>query len=227
MLSRLRSSDWRRWAAELLLIFAGVYSALWLENENRERLERQRESALIDEIVFALELDLSDLRANLVEDSLTLNSIRTVLGAIQSGTPYSSSLDTHFAQAAGLTVFVPHLAAYENLKVTGFDLLSSPELRRELVAYYEHRLQVVRRMEELFVNPLWADHLNRLMLERFDYTQRKIAAAPRDPALILGDREYASVLRHMEWALGMKGGQYRRAVAAADSLLLRLRRDGG
>ena len=65
--------------AELALIVGGVYLALWLENANRERIERQREAALLNELEYALELDVRDLRGNLGEDSLTLGSIRTVL----------------------------------------------------------------------------------------------------------------------------------------------------
>lgn len=102
-----------------VLVFLGVTIALWFENVNDARREYHKETRVLRELADALTADVRDIGANLREDSLTLMSIDVVLGHMEQSLPYSDTLADHFAQAAGLTIFIDNSARTSTSKSQG------------------------------------------------------------------------------------------------------------
>ena len=211
ILKRLKGLDWLTLTAEIVLIFVGITLALWFDNRNESALEFERETRVLSELSSALAADARDLGGNLREDSLTLHSIETVLRHLEQRLPYSPDLDAHFAQSAGISIFLRNDGAYEHLKATGIDLIKTDTLRLAVVQYHEYITQSAQEWERSVVTSHWQQQLNPQLLLKFRYRQRKEPAAPLDYQALLDDVEYQNVLRHMSFALGFKAALYRRA----------------
>lgn len=225
LFTKLRDVNWPALGAEFVLVFAGVTLALWFENVNEDRREYEEETRILRELADALAADVRDIGANLREDSLTLASIDVVLNHMEQRLPYSGTLDPHFAQAAGLTVFIDNSAPYEHLKVAGLDVIRNDSLRLAIVDYYERLVQTAREWETWVALPVWQEHMNPQMLRQFRYSQRKEPAAPINYAALQRDVEYQNVLRHTSFAIGFKDRLYRRVATSAEALNEQIQQD--
>jgi hypothetical protein len=152
-------------------------------------------------------------------------SIDVVLGHMEQSLPYSDTLADHFAQAAGLTIFIDNSAPYEHLKVAGPDVIQNDSLRLAIVDYYERLVQSAREWETWVALPVWQEHMNPHMLRRFRYRQRKEPAAPINYAALQQNVEYHNVLRHTSFALEFKDLLYRRLASRAEALHEQIREE--
>lgn len=219
IMKRLKGLDWPALVAELVLIFVGITAALWFDNVNREREERHRELAVLVQLRAALESDTADLNFNLRSSGRTLQSIDTVLAFLSRRAPYDSSLAEHFSQAAVATNFVPNSAAYEYLKSLGLGTVSSDSLRFGITHYYEVQVQVLTRVEELFVNGNWTNALMPQMMEKFAYRFLFEPAVPHDYDSLTRDTRYRTVLTTTKEILEWKDQISRQTLGKAEALL--------
>lgn len=194
---RLRTLDWPALLAELVLVFVGITAALWFENLNDARRDAKLETAVLGELVTALESDTSDLHFNIVSSARTIASIDTVLAYLDARRPYDPSLAAHFGRATRVTNFFSNSSAYESLKSLGLGLVTNDTLRVAITRYYELQARELNRIEELFVNDTWMSEVEPQMVSKFDYRFILAPAVPNDYAALTRDLRYKAMLRTM------------------------------
>ncbi len=125
---------------EIVLVVIGILIALYINNWNQERIERNKE------VVY-----LTEIRNNLVQDTLQINTVLTfneskrqaIIETYQifGEVPEKGFNPIDFAMKMNplsqYRVFYPKQTAYNNLlDVEGIDLVSNLQLRTKLSDYY-------------------------------------------------------------------------------------------
>lgn len=124
---------------EIVLVVIGILIALQINNWNEDRKTRERELATLKELKANLLMDIEDFETNIRWHRVFIHSSEVVLNALRSGAPYHDSLSIHLARIPANPIFMPTTSAYQNLKMSGFELIGNDSLRRELQGLYEAR----------------------------------------------------------------------------------------
>lgn len=219
ILRRLRQLDWPSLTVELVLIFVGITAALWFENRNSARRDRQLEAEVLGEIQRALQSDTSDLMKNLTSTSSTRASIDTILAYFDSGRGYAPALADHFGRSSRHTAFLQDVSAYEYLKAVGLGIVKDHALRSAITRYYEYHVQYLRAVEQHFVEGNWDDTMKPQMMEKFSYRFLFEPAEPLDYNALATDPEYRTALTTTAEILEWKATLTRRVMEQAEALL--------
>ena len=139
MLSTGRAG-WRRAGFELVIVFLGVLVALLVDGWNEGRIERAVERDYLQRILEDVREDRRELSAL----TKALDSKRDAIVRLLSPTHFESMSDLELLQTlveastAGFGVLSGNSTTFEDLRGTGnLGLVSDPELRAEIVSYYE------------------------------------------------------------------------------------------
>jgi hypothetical protein len=128
-----RRWDWRpklRWfAAEIVVVVAGVLIALALNAWWGGVQERELETESLREIRAALTNDLVDIKSNIRSHRRAGASAVLLREHIRAGGPYADTLDAHFGQVLGATSTIRDEAAYETLKQRGMETITNDSIR--------------------------------------------------------------------------------------------------
>ncbi|PHN03527.1 hypothetical protein [Flavilitoribacter nigricans] len=143
---------WKRYLlhalGEVVLIVIGLLIALSLNSAVEERKWRKKEKTFLEDFQKALLLEIHDIQENreaMIEWSASIGVIDTFL---QSDRPYHDTLDQHFRNLANFVFFIPtSRPKFEELKSLGFDLISDPEIRQQMLAYYELHVPYIYEYE--------------------------------------------------------------------------------
>ena len=212
-----------RMAGELALIFLGITAALGFEDLNAARHERILEAQILAEMTVALERDISDLQINVAASDSVLQSIETVLSALQGTQTPDSTLDFHFGMASRTVRFFHNPAAYEHLRSAGFDVVSNDALRGEIISYYDGSVATLRWVEEAIVVKGWSDTTVPAMLEKFEYSNPHSPAVPLDYDALREDVGYQNVLRFATFGITNQHLGSVETLSSAQSLLQNIR----
>jgi hypothetical protein len=200
---QVRGISWGVVLGHLLLVFTGVTLALWFNNLNQERHNRQHEIRILRDLVAALESDTADLSLNLRSDEASRRSIEVVLKHLGTSMPYHDSLDQHFGLMSRFTNFLPNTASYEELRAGGFRLIRNDDLRLRIIQYYEYDGRYLQAIEQVFLNTNWLTALKPTMHRHFSYSFFFLPARPHDWQVLAEDREFSSILQTtheiMDW----------------------------
>jgi hypothetical protein len=209
-----------RLLGELILIFLGITAALWFENANEARHQRQLETQILGEMATALTRDTADLHINLVLSDSVLASIDTVLARMQGSAPYRDDLADEFAWAGRFYRFFNNPAAYEHLRSAGFDVISNDALRQAIISYYDGTVPTLRWVEETILLGHWETYVVPQMMAKFEYQGPWAPAVPRDYSALRRDVPFRNALRSTAELVRNQGDLTRRTLALADSLSL-------
>jgi hypothetical protein len=204
---------------EMTLIFLGITAALWFENTNAARHQRELETQILREMSESIALDTIDLHINLRVDDSIRASIDTVLAHLRSPSPYVDGLSEHFGRASRYVHFFHNPAAYEHLRSAGFDVISSDSLRQAIISYYDQAVSLVRWLDQAVVANHHESYLLPQMMGKFEYTSPFAPAVPLDFPALRGDVEYRNALRLASFGTSVQFDGTQRAVASAESLL--------
>lgn len=207
-----------RLLGELILIFLGITAALWFENANQARHQRQLETQILREMATALARDTADLHINLALSDSVLASIDTVLTRFQGSAAYGDDLARHFGRTSRFFRFFNNPAAYEHLRSAGFDVISDDALRQSIIAYYDGMVSTLRWVEETIVLGSWETYVMPPMMENFDYQGPWAPAVPRDYPSLRRDIPYQNALRRTAQLVRNQRDLTRTTLALADSL---------
>ena len=123
---------------EIMLVVIGILIALQINNWNEERKERVLEKKVLIELKKSLENNCKEM----VQDSLRRvnwnRSSDIIIGILNEKTDYNDSLNIHFhnARLPGTNLSLS-TAGYENLKNVGYHIISSDNLRNNIVELFE------------------------------------------------------------------------------------------
>jgi hypothetical protein len=160
------ASFWTFAIGEFVLVFLGILIALQVDNWNQDRKDRKLEKVLLNELLVNLQSDLSDVEYNINYHSRFLKSSEIVLEYLEGSDPYHDSLETHFGNLNGATVFMENISAYESLKSIGIDLISNDTLRQMITNLYSVWYDYILSVEQFaakhiteIMNPSISEHL--------------------------------------------------------------------
>ncbi len=187
---RLRGVDWVTLFAELILIFVGISAALWFDNMNEQRRDRVRETSILADIAQSLVLDTADLNLNVQTNRGTASSIDSVLAWLADDRTLDSTIASHFGSATGISIFIPNVAAFENLKSVGVGVISDDDLRLAITQYYENAAGLVMTFEEVIISRHWNDEIKPRMMDHFEYELWSNPIYPRDVEALRQDHRF-------------------------------------
>lgn len=203
----------------MTLIFLGITAALWFEDMNAARHERDLETQILREMSEAIALDTIDLHINLRLGASIRSSIDTVQTHLRSSSPWDPGLAEHFGRSSRYARFFHNPAAYEHLRSAGLDVISSDSLRQAIISYYDQLVSLVVWLDQALVESRIESYLLPQMMAKFEYSSPFEPAVPLDFQALKQDVEYGNALRLAYFGLVMQADVTQRAVAQADSLL--------
>jgi hypothetical protein len=163
---------------ELILIVAGIYIALQLDDWKNARDRHHAEIEILDEIAAGFEKDIGDLKFNISLHESAIRSGNKVIQHFENNLPYSDSLSIHFATILWYSRLTANDGPFENLKSKGLDLVTNDTLRSSITSMYDIMYEALRQFEEDTFLP--DSYILSVCATRFDKTEIYIPLPNRD-----------------------------------------------
>jgi len=194
LISENKTGKYLKYAiGEIILVVIGILIALSINNWNEEIKNRAFEKEILEQI-----------RANLIKDKLTLESIQANIENAMSSTDKvlksewltdeRDSLKYWLSDIVRFDRFQPLTNAYEVAKSKGLDLISNKELRFVIGAYYDDEIKrvvkAIEDIEETFKED-WI-YILRKDAKEFKFGQFLIL---KDTDILKGGGEMTNILR--------------------------------
>ena len=177
---------------EIVLVVIGILIALQINNWNENNKARQREKVLLIELKSNLETNITNLNSDIKEQIRDVDVINYLIDHLDHKRPFNDSLPSYFAQAETAPDIIFTSSAFETLKSSGLDLISSDKLRQEIVNLFEisypYLLQGTKRLED----QLWPALVAPLYQKYF--RQVESGSYPNDYDALLNDKEFVNML---------------------------------
>ena len=132
---------------EILLVVVGILIALWINNWNEERKEKQSSKNYLERIESDL-IELTEQSSELVSKNREiLRAITKTQSLLERGTPLSESekeiVNYTFLWFPRTTYNLPHMLTYEEMKGSGrINLIYDQSLRTNLAEFYNYLSQI-------------------------------------------------------------------------------------
>ena len=155
----LRKAKWQYILGELILIVLGISIALWFNNINEERKERDLEHQLLAELKLCLQQDLEDCINNHGVHEEGAENIDEVLELLLE-TQIPENAGRSFRSVVRWSFLVSNISTYESLKSIGFQIISNDTLRSAISTLYNvdykhiyeiegHHNKLIQKYEDL------------------------------------------------------------------------------
>ena len=183
----------KRAVGEVVMIVVGVLIALAASDWQQDRMERRAELDLLGELRRALTADLAALEEQYARYERVDRRVTTLLRIIDSGAPYTDSLDAYFGTLYGIEFPRLNRAGYESLKSQGLDLVSDDALRSRIAAVYE---QAYARIDDALDSERMVilDLLRPYVLVHFKDLRFNVSATPLDYAFVATDQKFVNLI---------------------------------
>jgi hypothetical protein len=141
MLWRRLKLDWQYAIGELIIVTAGVLVALWIQQWNDDRLERNEEDSILRHLLIDLDVDairLDDMFAAVTEKEESLNRLKVLFDSGARPTDSRRFLeDIVVGSNYGWNQAEPRGSTYQEILSSGkFGLIRSPSLRSAIADYH-------------------------------------------------------------------------------------------
>lgn len=143
---------------EIVLVVIGILIALQINNKNQDKINRNYELTMLQEMKVALKKDILNIESGL-ENLKRINLSAKELIMLQNEPSYDNdSLLYHFnVLRRGGIILTINSSPYESLKSSGLDKISNPKLRNSITYLYEIQLQTT----EFWINNFILRKLNQ------------------------------------------------------------------
>ena len=139
---------------EIILVVIGILIALAINNWNEEQKLREYEKDILKEIQTGLVNTRQDVLRAIEEDQRWRACNYKILEYLDEQKPYDSTLDPCFGSYFWSATVQITTSAYDELKVRGLELISNPELRRELTEMFDSKFDVIKSEVEVWDSEL-------------------------------------------------------------------------
>jgi hypothetical protein len=177
---------------EIVLVVIGILIALSINNLNEKNKARQREKVLLIELKSNLETNITNLNSDIKEQIRDVEIINYLIDHLDHKRPFNDSLPSYFRQADTAPDIIFTSSAFETLKSSGLDLISSDKLRQEIVNLFEisypYLLQGTKRLEDQLWPALVAPFNQKY------FRQVESGNYPNDYENLLNDKEFVNML---------------------------------
>ncbi len=178
---------------EIVLVVIGILIALQINNWNEHKKEQEFEKEILEQI-----------RANLIKDKLTLESIQANFEKAMSSTDKilnaswtqeeKDSVQYWLGDVIQFDRFQPLTNAYEVAKSKGLGLISNKQLRFLIGTYYDDELKNVTKSIEDIERTFQRDWIHVLKNEAQEVRFKQFVIL-KNPDLLKGDTEPVNILR--------------------------------
>jgi hypothetical protein len=212
------SENWPQYILESIVIIASILLAIWLENWNESRIERQKETKYLKAIISDLEVDRSDLVWNrdFTKEKWTSNS--RLLSLVREERPMYDSFNYDLANILTPVHFLSNTSGYEAILNAGIEIIGNDSLRSAIVfhyEWYEKHLQFFEANDDHVVQYqiLWPIYLKHVKLHEYWKD-----AEPIDAKDILVNPEFYNVLTTNKFYREYMLAQYQEGNERAEKL---------
>ncbi len=188
--------NWKNVFRELILIVAGILIALYINNLNENRKDRDFERKIVTEIESSLERDLvSQIETRISRSEQIVEAGTIVLSFLREEIPYHDSLQVHFWRLNWVITFEPQSTSFDRLKSKGIEILRNEELRTELLTLYDYTYPRMEFFVEGY-NEWTTDRIEPFGLIHFEITENegRKGYKPIDPEFIQNSIEYQNLV---------------------------------
>ncbi len=153
---------------EIILVVVGILIALYINNENQAKKNREYELTMLEEIKSVLSDDIYNFHGGLGSVGKTQQSVFYLTIARNDPDYPQDSLNKYITQIrrSGIGVSINY-SAYESLKSTGLDRISNSDLRSEITNLYEVKLRGVEFWINDFIRQK-LDEKGRMVADLFE-----------------------------------------------------------
>ena len=139
---------------EIILVVLGILIAIQIDGMNEARKLREYEVDILREINIGLKNTRAEVLKAIEEDQRWRACNFKILEYLDQKKPYDPSLDQCFGCYYWSSTVQLTTSAYDELKVRGLELISNPELRRELTDMFDNRFDVLKSEVEVWDSEL-------------------------------------------------------------------------
>ncbi len=227
----LRMSDVRwaslrrslRWfAAEFLVVLAGVLAAFAVNAWWEHRQDRAAEQAALRELDNALAADIADLQADMAEYAKLAHGDSVLVDRFDRGLGYTDSILPAFNTLTIYRTHVANSAAFESLKSRGLALISDDSLRLALIDFYAERTAGVAlgnaTNTEIVQKLVWPYYLTHVKLPSGKFSVP--ATIRTNYSALSSDSYFRILLQHQSQAVREVLLTYAEALKRAEALRL-------
>ncbi|MDX1479246.1 MAG: DUF6090 family protein [Saprospiraceae bacterium] len=123
---------------EILLVVLGILIALQINNWNAAHKLKAEERAILEDLDKNLQSNVGILETFIKQQQLREQEIQMIIEHIDLKLPMSDSLAANLRRVRMGENLALVTSAYESLKSTGFDLISSKTLRLEIIQLFNY-----------------------------------------------------------------------------------------
>lgn len=159
--------NFRIFLIEVFSIFIGITSAFWLDNWNKNRLQKREEIKILQELKNGLKSTLSDMKSNVQGHQTSINASFQLMKFI-NGELESTDSVRHYYQLATIDyTFTPNTGAYETLKSRGVQLITNDSIRLSIISLHDFTFKAMVRLEEEEEAFEFFKNYSPILVERF------------------------------------------------------------
>lgn len=141
LLVESKTGDYFKYAiGEIILVVIGILIALQINNWNNQRLLRNKEEKLLEQVKIEVNSLLGDIKVDIKILELGVNSHLRILETITNDAAYDNKMCFDFHWLIKDEYVYPIRAAYDALKEEGLDLVQNDSIKELLQGTYEYVL---------------------------------------------------------------------------------------
>lgn len=165
-------TNWKYILGELTLIVLGISMALWFNNLNQQRQERQLERKLLAELKTCLTQDMQDAKGNMQIHASSITTINTLFQALSTPNTNPDTLVSYLFNAGGWTFLISNISAYEAIQSAGLQIITNDSLRNKISTLYTGKYKYIYEIEEKHYRH--RENLFPLFSQIFRYQEQEI-----------------------------------------------------
>jgi hypothetical protein len=177
---------------EIVLVVIGILIALSINNWNNERSDRDKEMVILTEMIRNLNMNIKQFSAEIVNQDSIIRNIDVIMDQIKNNTPFHDSLGIKYASISWTEEFNFANSAFETLKTTGLDLISSDSLREQIISLFNVRYLRISDVINKISRADYAD-LSTLYLRHIEWDKQGKATI-NDYDSLKKDKEFTNML---------------------------------
>jgi|GEM_PF-5490522 len=182
-------------AKEIAFIMMGVLLALFFRNINLEKKDRAKEKHILLEMKNDLIKDHFDVSWNIDCGSRIMNATDLIVDHLESEIPYHDTLSSHYDMLYYHIQFESGIAAYEQLKSSGFQIVLNNELRQLIIELYAKQYEIVRRREDNLLHPFYVNRITNEMHSNVIFDMKDGRVTPNDVEALYENTSFIESLK--------------------------------
>ena len=186
---------------EILLVMIGILLALQVNNWNEFRKERIKEREILQELTNNINTNITFLNEQIAFEKKWTRDYNVMIDVIANQREWHDSLQMSVRSALWSRVPTISFSAYESLKLTGLDVISSGAVRQSIVDLYEGHYRdlvtIMTRIVNIELKPQVTEYVVHNMKRVVD-SNRTVRFMPINSNILLTDPQYTNLLAYAQ-----------------------------